>query len=134
MARLDLSQKHSRILDRMTAGLADPSGEGQSARTYNRAPDVYMPLVVERIGQNRYSVAHYFEQNGDRVPDPDIEFVRDAEGRWYPAAATMAIGTYHRVAEFDGDGRPTRYSPRGLQSVKPLARLLLDNASRQQDI
>ena len=32
-----------------------------------------MDLVIERIGDNHYSLTHYFEQNGDLCPDPDME-------------------------------------------------------------
>ena len=32
-----------------------------------------------------FSVAHYFEQNGDLVPDPDVVFVRAADG-WAPVS------------------------------------------------
>jgi hypothetical protein len=42
----------------------------------------FMPVVIEKLGEitlynipmERYSVAHYFEQNGDLVPDPDMTF------------------------------------------------------------
>lgn len=33
----------------------------------------FMDLVIERIGTNHYSLTHYFEQNGDLCPDPDME-------------------------------------------------------------
>jgi uncharacterized protein DUF6908 len=32
----------------------------------------YQRLVIERHG-NMISVAHYFEQNGDLIADPDVE-------------------------------------------------------------
>lgn len=33
----------------------------------------FMDLVIERLGDSRYSLSHYYEQNGDLVPDPDME-------------------------------------------------------------
>ncbi len=42
-----------------------------------------MPLVIEswrlprKPGERVISVAHYFEQNGDQVPDPDVEILGD---------------------------------------------------------
>lgn len=33
----------------------------------------FMDLVIERLGDSRYSLSHYCEQNGDLVPDPDME-------------------------------------------------------------
>lgn len=32
----------------------------------------FMPLVIEKIGENEYSLAHYYEQNGDLIQDPEM--------------------------------------------------------------
>lgn len=32
-----------------------------------------MDLVIEKLGDNHYSLTHYYEQNGDLCPDPDME-------------------------------------------------------------
>src|SRR5690606_5477377 len=65
-ALLPLSRKSTgAILDKLTEDLADPAGLGNSHRRIDNFPDAYMAAVVERIGADRYSVAHYFEQNGD---------------------------------------------------------------------
>jgi hypothetical protein len=37
----------------------------------------YDRLVIERHGE-MISVAHYFEQNGDLIPDPDVEVRHEA--------------------------------------------------------
>ena len=42
----------------------------------------YMPLVIERIGDNEYSIAHYFVQNGDMMRDPEITFRIDDKNKW----------------------------------------------------
>lgn len=34
--------------------------------------DGFMPLVVEKISDNEYSIAHYYECNGDLIRDPEI--------------------------------------------------------------
>lgn len=33
----------------------------------------FMDLIIERLGENHYSLTHYFESNGDLCPDPDME-------------------------------------------------------------
>ena len=54
----------------------------------------YDPLVIERLGSERVSVAHYFVQNGDLMADPDIVF--DFE-TWCPIEITQApVGVYRR--------------------------------------
>ena len=34
-------------------------------------------LVLENIGEDEYSIAHYYTQNGDRMRDPEITFMLD---------------------------------------------------------
>ena len=50
----------------------------------------YMPLVIERHG-NTISVAHYFEQEGDLIADPDVELHYPT---WTPTAITQAFLGY----------------------------------------
>ncbi len=47
-------------------------------------------------------MAHYFEQNGDLVADPDIVFFLDEAG-WIPIEITQVFG-YQRVAFLRADG------------------------------
>jgi len=50
----------------------------------------YMPLVVEKIGDNEYSLAHYYEQNGDLMCDPEITI------RVYPSMKMVEALTYQQ--------------------------------------
>jgi hypothetical protein len=45
-------------------------------------------LVIERY-DTFVSVAHYFEQNGDLIADPEVEFQYPS---WFPTAITQVIG------------------------------------------
>ena len=38
-----------------------------------------MPLTIERIGERRIAVSHYYSHNGDAIADPDMEFEYDHE-------------------------------------------------------
>ena len=59
----------------------------------------YERLVIERHG-DLISVAHYYEQNGDLVPDPDVELHYPT---WVPTAITQAFGGYRpKFLERDG--------------------------------
>jgi hypothetical protein len=55
----------------------------------------YLPLCIEKHG-NQVTVTHYVEQNGDLIPDPDMEF-EILNGEWSPVALQLAIGTYYRA-------------------------------------
>ncbi|HKJ40081.1 MAG TPA: hypothetical protein VJ972_14990 [Anaerolineales bacterium] len=59
----------------------------------------YQRLVIERHGE-MISVAHYFEQNGDLIPDPDVELHYPS---WVPTAITQAyFGYRQKFIERDG--------------------------------
>ena len=58
----------------------------------------YMPLTIERQGRS-VTITHYFEQNGDLIPDPDMEFEIIADHLWVPVAIQFATGHYRRARE-----------------------------------
>ena len=54
----------------------------------NNAQGTFMPLVVEKVMDQPgftsvYSLAHYGEQNGDLMADPEMTF-GELDGRFYP--------------------------------------------------
>lgn len=73
----------------------------------------YMPLVVENIGQNCISVAHYYTQEGDMIADPDVVFFygyKESGMGWVPIEITQpamhivgmgTLGGYKKVAFLD---------------------------------
>ena len=63
----------------------------------------FMPLTIERHGK-MVSVTHYFTQNGDLIPDPDMEFEIVADHVWSPVAIQFATGAYRRAME-NRDGK-----------------------------
>ena len=60
----------------------------------------YERLVIERHGE-LISVAHYYEQNGDLIPDPDVELHYPT---WTPTAITQALGN-RREKFIERDGK-----------------------------
>jgi len=62
----------------------------------------YMRLCVEVIGKNFVSVAHYYEQNGDLMQDPDVVFWCSSDG-WIPFEITQAsLGVYRSYLDCSG--------------------------------
>ena len=41
----------------------------------------FEPLVIEKVGRHLVSVAHYYEQGGDQIADPDVVFFT-GYGQW----------------------------------------------------
>lgn len=61
----------------------------------------YMDLVIEKLGENHYSLTHYYELNGDLGPDPDMEVKIMPEQRMAEALSYQDTFGYRRV--YDGD-------------------------------
>lgn len=78
-----------------------------------------MDLCIEALGYNDhegrpvYSVAHYGEQNGDLMRDPDVTMGVDREaGTVEPLTyQNDYIGRYWEVYKDYVDGKPTKYYP-----------------------
>jgi hypothetical protein len=81
-----ISQTAAAVLDHLTEGLTNPceADEGSSRKIENSG-GTFMAVNVCRLGENLFAVAHYYEQNGDLVPDPMMEFVKVGDS-WYPVA------------------------------------------------
>ena len=73
-------------------------------------------LSIEHIGGNRLSVAHYYEQMGDLIADPEIVFFTPELG-WYPIEITQVFTGWRKVAIIDANGRITAVHVRGQHDV-----------------
>lgn len=72
------------------------------------AGEGFMPLVIEKIGGNMISVAHYYEQNGDLMRDPEIEFLIDTNKEELRPRSYIQdnIGAYQNLEKDDGTVDP----------------------------
>jgi hypothetical protein len=87
----------------------------------------YLDLCIEKHGI-QVMITHYFEQNGDLIPDPDMEF-EILNGEWSPVALQLAIGIYYRAAEYR-DGK--RFvNPRQLREQRQFANMWARNLLSQ---
>jgi hypothetical protein len=88
----------------------------------------YMPLTIEKHDK-QITVTHYYIQEGDLIPDPDVEFVDLGSDDWLPVAIQHATGHYCRAAEQAASGNwlVSKAAMRDLQSfVRMWARNLLN--------
>ena len=58
----------------------------------------YLPLTIERH-DSQITITHYLIENGDMIPDPDMELEQLADGSWYPVAIQFVTGHYARAME-----------------------------------
>ena len=87
----------------------------------------FMPLVIEHVGvgprgQPLVSVAHYYEQQGDLMADPDMTF-EVADGTWSPVEFQQASPPIYQRAVFRGDDGKVLIKPKLVADLKRFAAL-----------
>lgn len=122
-----ISKTAAKTLEALTANLA--VGEG---RKIDNSEGSFMAVYVNRLSERTFSVSHYYEQNGDLCPDPDMVFVKVPHtGAWLPISITQWCG--HRVAlELDANDGITGFRPRALADMVSFTGTWMDNIKRQQ--
>lgn len=123
-----INKRAQKILTSLVEGMAP----GTSKKIDN-SNGTYMPLNVERLTEDRFSIAHYFEQNGDLVPDPDMEFYRGENGEFYPIAIQQTLN-YQVAMLFGADGKPSGEYPRRQREQAVFAAQWLNNIKSQQGV
>lgn len=120
----------SAVLDELTANL----GVGDS-RKFDRGIG-FMPVHVECLQQTSlgplFSIAHYFELNGDLVADPDVLFLRLADGSWTPISFRSSIA--YRVAVHFLDDGTVEVDEREQRELTRFANVWMKNVSEQQGL
>jgi hypothetical protein len=87
----------------------------------------FMRLVIEYVGRGPrggelVSVAHYGEQNGDPMRDPEIVF-EVASGTWYPINMQQDyVGSYRVAVSIGEDGR-VYVRPAEVRDIQAFARI-----------
>ena len=95
-----LSHEAGAVLEHLIKGL-----EVGGAAKFNNAPRMFMAVCVDRLSARHYSVAHYYEQNGDLMADPDMTFYRTEDGQFYPCSFQQdSLAVYQEGLEIREDG------------------------------
>lgn len=61
-------------------------------------------LVIETLGFQRMSVAHYSEMNGDLVAEPEVVFFTGLDGNWIPIEITQSMTGWSSYVQLDDAG------------------------------
>jgi hypothetical protein len=119
--------KTALVLDILTHGLSPGT-----SRRIDLTNGAFMPLSVECLAENLFSTTHYFEQNGDLMPDPDVTWWKSPSGAWVPLSIQHSTGHFTEAVELEG-GKPVRYRPRALKDLINFAAMWLSvNFVQQQ--
>lgn len=127
-----INKTASTTLDTLTAGLA--SGE---SRKVDNDPGTWMAVHVDCIAPGLYRVGHYFEQNGDLCPDPEMLFLRsevDGERYWLPVEGKFAIGSEHTYLVLGEANEVKGVRQRAFADACSFANLWMKNVRYQQGL
>jgi hypothetical protein len=118
--------------------IIDLAGGLESGKGLYIENGAYQPLHIERMpsagphGHPAFSVGHYYEANGDLVPDLEIRFEvverPDADKKivkyWYPYQITQGpMGVHREVYTYDADRKPVGIRLLARREIESLARL-----------
>ena len=129
-----LNKPATKAMDILTDGLRINSG---SRKIRNNPCKSIMAVHVEKIGQNTsgavFSVSHYYELNGDLMADPDMTFLKGADGNYYPLTFQQDnLGIYRDAAIWDDNGNLKGYRPRMQADMTSFANIWMKNIKSQQ--
>jgi len=97
-----------------------------------------MSVHVEHIGmcslRPMFSAAHYYEQNGDLMKDPDMVFIR-AEDEYYPLEFQQDnLGLYQCTVRWNSDGQVESVNQKLQQSLANFTGEWMSNIRQQQKL
>ncbi|HBA82692.1 MAG TPA: hypothetical protein DCZ95_01240 [Verrucomicrobia bacterium] len=123
------------MLDRLIA--IAKAGGGHTK--IDNAPGHFMAACVEIIGKvdghnDLVSVAHYGEQNGDAMRDPDIVFEVSEIHAWPISYRNDYMGINNEAVEYDENGMFHGCRRKMQADITDCANMLLRNIAAQQGI
>lgn len=130
-----LAKQATNIFTKCTSGLATPGDH----RRIGDADSGYMPLCVECIGTwgngQIYSFAHYAEQNGDLMADPEMTFLLGTGGKVFPLTyRNDSIGISQVAADPTQSQAGCRFNARLQRDLCQVAADWMRNIAEQQDL
>ncbi|HDT14930.1 MAG TPA: DUF1249 domain-containing protein [Firmicutes bacterium] len=78
-----------------------------------------------------FSMAHNYEQNGDLVPDPDMEIEIDLERKTAEALTFQNALVYQNVYDYDDKGEKIMFKPRLKKDLNSFLKMWLKNLTEQ---
>jgi len=130
---IKVSNPAKKVMDQLTQGLEAPGAH----RKIDNSPG-FMAVHIENVGSCElgpmFSVAHYYEQNGDLMKDPDMVFIRSQDGDYYPIEFQQDnLALYQCAVEFD-QGEIRRVNNKLQNDLANFANSWMKNIREQQGL
>jgi hypothetical protein len=130
---LKLSAQATAVMDTLTAGMSV-----SDHKKIDNAEDVFMALHVVCIGKcnlgHVFSLAHYYEQHGDLMRDPEMLFIQAEDVGYYPAEIWQDAVNSHGVGILIEDGLAVSIDETEQADLTVFAEVWLKNIRVQQGL
>jgi hypothetical protein len=139
-----LSKTATKQFEKILAQMPAPE-EGYHTHVKFNKSDIFMPVcveVIEHVGTDNWgrvvSLAHYGEQNGDLMADPEVTFIEytfPEHSEWYPMSHRMDyMGKDSQYIERDENGVPKRFSKAMQADLAVFCNMWMKNIINQQGL
>ena len=128
-----LSKAAAAVMEILTRGL-----KLGDHRKIDNSEGAFMPVCVENIGQTElgplFTIAHYYDQNGDLMRDPEMVFLK-RDGKYYPVSFHQdgGLGFYQQAIEIQG-AKVIGYRLPVLDEQVGFAGIWMKNIKEQQEL
>ena len=121
-------------MDTLTEGVII---EATDSKKIDNTKGTFMMVHIECVSVCNlgkiYSVAHYYTQNGDLMRDPDMEFIKGADGEYYPISFWQDPLIRDEVATWK-DGTLVFYNEKRQAALATFANEWMRNIKEQQGL
>ena len=129
-----INQQAKKVMDKLTEGM-NPKDDHKKI---DNAKGTFMAVVVERGGHcklgRQYSITHYYEQNGDMMRDPDMEFIKGGDGEYYPISFWQDAPPIRNEVVVWKDGEITGWMGKEQAELVTFANTWMKNIKEQQKL
>ena len=130
---LKLSPQAETVMDTLTEGMTV-----SDHKKLDNAEGTFMALHVECIGEcnlgHIFSLAHYYEQHGDLMRDPEMLFIQAEDGGYYPVEIWQDAVNSHSVGVLIDDGMAVSIDETEQADLTVFAEVWLKNIRQQQQL
>ena len=128
---LKLSPQAETVMDTLTAGMSV-----SDHKKLDNAEGTFMAVHVVCIGRCNlgpvFSLAHYYEQQGDLMRDPEMLFIQAEDGGYYPVEIWQDAVNSHYVGVLIEDGNAVSIDETEQADMTVFAEVWLKNIKQQQ--
>jgi len=127
-----INQRAKKVMDVLT-GYIDGANDHKKI---DNTKGTFMPVYVEHVNNCKlgqiFSIAHYYEQNGDLMRDPDMEFIKGGDGEYYPISFWQDAPIIRDEPVTWKDGEMVGYNEKRQAALVTFANTWMKNIKVQQ--